>query len=150
MIDESRSLIDTSGVKDRFDPAILRALSQSTVKDHQSNPSLIRVDPSHFKLLSTKVALENFFPFDSNRRRSSTVIREPSNQSKLIVSTRGSIESLLPICIQARDRSGHVFSLTQSMKDAWLTHCQWLGKQANGIRIIAFAEKLVDAPVEFL
>jgi calcium-translocating P-type ATPase len=76
-------------------------------------------------------------PFDSDRRRLSTLHQTPGG---LVLYTKGALESLLPLCREARTSTGDQ-PLSAAVKEEFLRAQDRMGE--DGLRVLAFAYRKV-------
>ena len=131
--------VDASGVRDRFDSAVLLACSTA------GSSSSLQALTLHAEVEAVVAAFSSSdvlhpLPFDPFRKRSSTVRRTASTAS---LYCRGSAESVLSVCSHVRDAAGATVSLSDEDRRAVLLSVERMGDR--GIRVLAFARRDLSA-----
>ena len=129
----SGGAVDVSGVRDRFDSAVLQAASTP-----ESSPSLLTLRPEIDALITafSSSSVLRLLPFDPYRKRSSCIRRASSTSS---LYCRGSAESLLDLSTHIRDSSGSTVPLSDDDKRFIQRTVEEMGEK--GIRVLAFASR---------
>ena len=127
--------VEVSGVRDKFDAAVLLASSTS---DNSDSPPRIALHPSVASLCAThsSSSITNLLPFDPYRKRSSCIRRSGSSSA---LYCRGSAESLLAVCTHIRDTTGQTVPLTDDVRHNMKRTVEVMGEK--GIRVLAFARR---------
>ena len=130
--------VDASGVRDRFDLAVL--LASSTAGSSSSPHSLsLHADVNSLITSFSSSSVVHLLPFDPYRKRSSCIRRTPSASS---LYCRGSAESVLSACSHIRDTAGATVTLTDLERQAMQRSVEKMGER--GIRVLAFARREVS------
>ena len=79
-------------------------------------------------------------PFDFNRRRMSVAVEDSSGKVELI--TKGAIEEMLAISVEADDEEGVTEVLNDELREKILAACRKLNER--GMRVLGLARKTVD------
>ena len=127
--------VDASGVRDRFDSAVLLAASTAASSPSLHSLTLFSAVDALITTFSSSTVV-NLLPFDPYRKRSSCIRRTASTPS---LYCRGSAESVLSVSSHIRDTSGTTTRLTDEDKQALQQAVEKMA--ASGIRVLAFARR---------
>lgn len=119
-----------TGYKNLVDVAIIH----KTEEEEAANPSLTDLSETYEKI--------DEIPFDFNRRRLTTVVKNRTGKTQMV--TKGAVEEMLSICAYAESH-GKVEPLTDSLREQILKTVDKLNDK--GFRVLAIAQKSNPSPV---
>ena len=141
-VDEANERVDVSGVRDRFDTALLRAAATPSTSDNTASASTFRTQSAVVTVLSSASShpITQLLPFDPVRKRSSCLRSSTAASSTLYC--RGSSESVLSVSGWIKRTDGKVARLGEQEKERVKKTVEALSER--GMRVLSFARREVS------
>ena len=141
-VDQSSEQVNVSGVRDRFDTALLRASAYPSTSDSAAILSSFRAQSAVLSVLSSASshAITHLLPFDPVRKRSSCLRSSAAATSTLFC--RGSSESVLSVSNWIKRVDGKVARLSEEDKQRVRKIVDALSER--GMRVLSFARREVS------
>ena len=129
--------VDVSGVRDRFDAALLQAAATTDTSSAATPVLTLRTEVDSLITASSSSSVVRLLPFDPYRKRSSCVRQHASSAPSLYC--RGSVESVLTVSSHIRDTNGVTAPLSDDDRRGIHEMVEKMGER--GIRVLAFATR---------
>ena len=141
-VNEASEQVDVSGVRDKFDTALLRAAAAPSTTGGTTLASSFPTQPAVVSALSSASshAISHLLPFDPVRKRSSCLRSSSASSSTLYC--RGSGESVLSVSCWIKRTDGKVARLSEEDKERVRKTVEALS--ARGMRVLSFARREVS------
>ena len=141
-VDSASEQVDVSGVRDKFDTALLRAAAAPSNSDQPAMPSSFHAQSAVVSVLSSASshAVTHLLPFDPVRKRSSCLRASSAASSTLYC--RGSSESVLSVSSWIKRADGKVARLSDEDRERVKKTVEALS--GRGMRVLSFARRDVS------
>ena len=141
-VDAASEQVDVSGVRDKFDTALLRAAAAPSQDQKKGAVSSFHAQSAVVSVLSSASshAISHLLPFDPVRKRSSCL--RSSTSSSSVLYCRGSSESVLSVSSFIKRADGAVAKLSDEDKERVRKTVETLS--GRGMRVLSFARREVS------